>query len=118
MTWNDFDMTTRLLAKNIKKSKIQYVALCGIPRGGLTIAVRLSHLLKLPLIEKENLDLMDKRILIVDDIADTGKTLQFYVSYGYPTATLFWNPKSVIQPTFWVKKKASKKWVVFPWEMR
>jgi len=116
MSWKEFDRTTRLLARDIKKSKIQYSALCGIPRGGLMIAVRLSHLLNIPLTENESLDFMDRTILIVDDVADTGKTLQFYARFGFPTATLYWNPESSMQPKFWIKRKSSKEWIVFPWE--
>lgn len=118
MSWKEFDRATRFLARRIQKSKIKYSALCGIPRGGLMVAIRLSHLLDIPLTESESLDFMNKNILIVDDVADTGKTLQFYVLYGYPTATLYWNPESSIQPKFWIKRKSPKEWIIFPWESK
>ena len=48
-------------------------AVYGLPRGGLPIAVSLSHRLNLPLLMDyyDRKIVTDKQILVVDDIADT-----------------------------------------------
>ena len=53
-------------------------AVYGLPRGGLPIAVSLSHKLDLPLLMNyyDRKIVTDKKILVVDDIADTGHTLK------------------------------------------
>lgn len=93
----------------------------GIPRGGLPIAVYLSHLLKKPLLEKQEIfskiaaSRKDKchEYIIVDDIADSGKTLTKNF-YNFPTATLFIKPNSIHVPTFYIENTID--WIVFPWE--
>jgi hypoxanthine phosphoribosyltransferase len=115
MSWQEFDRVANNLAVQIKKSRIKFSAICGIPRGGLILAVRLSHLLKIPLTEMKGLSFKDKTVLIVDDVADTGETIELFASCGFITATLFWNPKSSVKPKFWAKRK-SKEWILFPWE--
>jgi hypoxanthine phosphoribosyltransferase len=88
----------------------------GIPRGGWPIAVHLAHHLELELIESCSLDSLFRKIpselLIVDDIADTGKTLKKYDWFA--SATLYYKRRSVIKPTFYVKE--TENWIVFPWE--
>jgi hypoxanthine phosphoribosyltransferase len=85
-------------------------------RGGLPIAVHLSHFLKVEMHTDEanhRLPLIPKETLIVDDIADTGKTLDGYQDL-FPIATLFYKPRSIVKPTFYVKETSN--WIVFPWE--
>ena len=113
MTWALFDEATRKLAERIIALKGSGVvkSICGIPRGGLVVAVRLSHMLDLPLIlhSKE----IQPHTLIVDDIADSGKTLRKYKNSLI--ATLYYNERSTVIPKFWIFKKKDK-WIVFPWE--
>ena len=113
MTWAMFDKATRKLAERIIVLKKNGVvkSIYGIPRGGLVVAVRLSHMLDLPLIldSKE----IQPHTLVVDDIADSGKTLRKYKNSL--TATLYYNKRSAVIPKFWIFKKKDK-WVVFPWE--
>lgn len=47
----------------------------GVPSGGVPLATALGLRLRLPLV---NADAVDERTLVVDDIADTGKTLEMY----------------------------------------
>lgn len=65
----------------------------------------------------------DKKVLIVDDVADTGKSLQMIFDYlvklgakQITIATLYYKPWSTIKPDFYAKK--SRKWIIFPWETR
>ena len=73
-----------------------------------------------------------KNILIVDDICDTGKTIEAVKakirSYGpttsdgsspfnFRSACLIWKPAtSKIRPTWWVKEVIQDDWLVFPHE--
>ena len=113
-----FDVYMGQLVELIGRSDVvkdlKYIV--GIPRGGLPIAVHLSHYLKIDL-ENPNFLSRDEyeHTLIVDDIAHTGDTLQHYKSLGFIySATLFYKESSLIEPTFYVKE--ATKWIVFPWE--
>ncbi|OGN16570.1 MAG: hypothetical protein A3B99_01940 [Candidatus Yanofskybacteria bacterium RIFCSPHIGHO2_02_FULL_44_12b] len=112
-TWREFESDCDKLASLIKKSGRGFDSLYGIPRGGLILAVRLSHKLGLPLI-MHNAN-VGKGTLIVDDIADSGGTMiEFLGRKKYATATLFYNKTSKYTPTYFCRKKTD--WVVFPWE--
>jgi hypoxanthine phosphoribosyltransferase len=68
-TWKEFDKDIKVLAKKLKKYKFH--AVYGIPRGGLILAVRLSHLLNIPItLDPYNAD------LVVDEICDNGRTIK------------------------------------------
>ena len=53
--------------------------------------------------------------LIVDDIADTGRTLKPYDEVGFSIATLYYSKDSMVEPTKWVYKKGGQ-FIQFPWE--
>lgn len=127
-------MTTKLIITYIDYSELIKILVCQIRssslfknikfiytfmRGGLPIATHLSHFLDKPmLIHGNGLDLSTipyNEMLVVDDIADTGKTLDGF-QFLFPTATLFCKPRSIVKPTFCVLN--TKKWVVFPWELQ
>ena len=64
-----------------------------------------------------------KSILIVDDIVDSGYTMQevaeTYQSAGHfvRTFALYWKESAVTIPSaFWQKIPADSPWIVFPWE--
>jgi len=63
-----------------------------------------------------------KYTLVVDDISDTGKTLENIKKINYPfimTATLIFNTTSLVEPDFYVIQQGlSKDWVEFPWEAK
>lgn len=112
-TWKQFESDCDKLASVIKRSGKKMDSLYGIPRGGLIMAVRLSHKLGLPLI-MHNAN-VSRRTLIVDDIADSGDTMiEFLGKKKYITAALFYNPESKYTPAYFCRKKTN--WVVFPWE--
>ena len=56
-----------------------------------------------------------KKFLIVDDIADTGKTLKHIVGPNIITYTIYYHKQSIVTPNAWVFEKTDE-WVVFPWE--
>ena len=118
LVWNEVEGMMQDLAEKIRQSGIKFMSVIGIPRGGLVIAVRLSHLLNLDLIT--NSEYITPHTLMVDDIADSGKTMKKYKNM-FPmcaTATLFYNPESCFEPDFWVGKQDYASWITFPWEVK
>ena len=73
-TWEEFDKSVELISYKSKEWDLS--GIYGIPRGGLCLAVALSHKLNLELLKEPK-----NNILIVDDIYDSGKTLQRYKDY-------------------------------------
>lgn len=63
-----------------------------------------------------------KSILVIDDLVDTGNTIHeilLMLKKDLPNATikvatLFYKPKSIIKPDYFVAE--TKDWIVFPWE--
>ena len=82
----------------------------GIPRGGLVLAVIISHRYNLPLLQAPCKD-----CIVVDDIADTGTTLEHYKEKGYYITTMFYHKQSKVVPDYW-KHEKQEDWIVFPWE--
>lgn len=100
------------LIDKLPKGKYHYVY--GIPRGGLIIATYLSYQMDLGLILSNGLKgLKPSRVLVVDDVADTGQTLHQYHMI-YDTATLFYKIRSIVKPTYYACKAGD--WIVFPYE--
>ena len=107
-SWSEFDKSVDFIADQCKCLELS--GIYGVPRGGLCLAVALSHKLDIQLIEKPL-----KNSLIVDDVFETGITLS--------------NFKNIEGASFFVlvsKKEPSwcntvifdhtKEWIVFPWE--
>ena len=107
-----------------------YTHLYGNPRGGLPLSVHLSHTLNLPLIVTED-DMVAElyctdgcHVLIVDDIADSGRSftriadLLHALNVPFTTACLFYKPQSIFEPDIWLRTIPNDRWVVFPWEDR
>lgn len=106
LTWKEFDHAVRRIAAQAPPATGVY----GVPRGGLCLAVALSHRLELPLVAAPT-----SATLIVDDVVDSGATRAGFS--GHPP-DLFWA---------WVDKHGSlavnaalrlpaDEWIVFPWE--
>ncbi len=82
----------------------------GIPRGGLVLAVALSHRLQLPLLAEPQAS-----CLVVDDVYETGRTLTAH--RDLPQAQhVVWISK--VEPRWWQAAEVtdSDEWIVFPWE--
>lgn len=89
----------------------------GIPRGGLVLAVMISHKLNIPLLMSPA-----KGCLIVDDICDSGESLLHYSKnssgiekYDYKITTMFYKKNNLVKPDYYFETKKNE-WVVFPWE--
>ena len=125
VTWEQIEQDVdKIVSDLLKHSDIDYVV--GIPRGGLIIAVMISHRLgvkhmtidHLEKLEEFNLDIDKKRILIVDDISDSGQTLKRYKKEGYTTATLDVRNSTVTVPDFYSNWIENADWIVYPWERK
>ena len=126
-TWDDYKEDVNSILKCIKNSFWDIKAIYGIPRGGLVLGTTLSNILDVPLFF--NLDdaiqyLINKgenipreKILIVDDIADTGNTLiNIPEILEFKSVTLFKKDVCRFSPNFWCREAKYKDWVVFCWE--
>ena len=142
LTWERFGTATRELALEIAHDGFRPDMVLAIARGGLTVAGALAYALAVkncfamnvefytsvderldvPVVLPPTLDLIDlrgMRVLIADDVADTGKTLELvrkeiaeHVAEAR-TAVLYHKPRSIITPEYvWAH---TERWINFPW---
>ena len=118
--WKRYEFLIRLLAGKIKKGPIKFDAVFGIERGGLLIAVHLSHILKCSYLNNPPLYhqgyLVSPNVLIVDDVSDTGDTLHQYKD-DFSIATLFIKPQTTVIPEYYAQVVPDDTWIIFPWEV-
>jgi uncharacterized protein len=142
LAWSEMQEATRSLAHTIHDSGFRPDFVLAIARGGLIIAGALSYALgvkntaamsvefytgvdqrlEVPMILPPVPDLIDldnSSLLIVDDVADTGATLQLVRDFVAPrvaevrTVCLYEKPHSVIRCDYvW---RHTDRWIVFPW---
>ena len=107
-TWSEFDKSVEYIANKCKF--LEFSGIYGVPRGGLCLAVALSHQLKINLLSKPI-----KNALIVDDVYETGTTLNPLKDIE---GAMFFVLFSKVKPTWWnsVFISEKNKWIVFPWE--
>ena len=109
LSWQEFDRAVEHLAAHAR----QLPGLCGIhgvPRGGMVLAVALSHRLELPLLEQPCAG-----CLVVDDVYETGQTLAPYRQLE-GCHVLVWISKA--DPLWWhaAEVTSAQEWLLFPWE--
>jgi hypoxanthine phosphoribosyltransferase len=147
-TWEEVNKYTLQLGNKIKKSKYKIDTIIGISRGGLIPAAHLGYQLeiqnvssigafsylgsqrtKLNLYSLPTVDLKNKNVLLVDEFADSGKTLEEikdiikkkYKVKQIKIATIFVNETACrFYPDFYTKKikKNPEDWVLFPWDKK
>ena len=139
--WDDLKNDLLSIVAQINTTEWMPDAIVGIKRGGLIPAVSISHYMNRPLYvvscqlrDGENsVDLLDasriqkdKRILVVDDICDSGDTFE-KVLYAMKklgqndikTCCIFQNIRQNFIANFKAKKidrEIDKRWIVFQWE--
>ena len=107
-SWEEFDKCVEHIANKCKL--LDFSGIYGVPRGGLCLAVALSHKLKINLLSEPI-----KNSLIVDDVYETGITLNNFKDIE---GAMFFVLFSKIKPIWWNTVHISEKseWIVFPWE--
>ena len=73
ITWDEVESDLSLLERKIEPMLPIIKNIYGVPRGGLLLAVMLSHRLNIPIVQER--DRIGRNTLIVDDICDSGKTM-------------------------------------------
>ncbi|HEY4413910.1 MAG TPA: phosphoribosyltransferase family protein [Gaiellaceae bacterium] len=142
MTWADLGTGSRHLAEQIAADGFEPGLILGIARGGLLTAGALSYALgvkntftmnvefytgideRLPVPMllppvPELIDLQDERVLVADDVADTGQTLALVKEFlagkvgDVRIAVLYEKPRSIVRSDYvW---RRTDRWIDFPW---
>ncbi len=130
------------LARRIKTSGYKPDVIVGVSRGGWPPARIMSDLLenskvanmkvefykgigirsKKPVITQPvTAEVTGKRVLVVDDVSDTGHSLKVVVSHlrrkrtsELKVCTIYMKPQSIFRPDFYAR--VTRKWIIFPWE--
>jgi len=143
-TWNQMYNMLLNLAEKIRKDRFKPDLIVGVSRGGWTPARVLADLMENPDLanvrvefysgvaetEKEpvltqpvSASVAGKKVLIVDEVADTGKSLNLVTEHiiedgamKVRVATVYYKPWSVVKPDYY--EKETSRWIVFPWEIK
>lgn len=143
-TWNQiYDMLLNQ-AQKIQSKGYQPDIIVGIARGGLVPSRILADLLetrdfaiitieyyvgigeknKEPVLKQcLHTQLTGKKVLLVDDVSDCGRSLQLAKKHleeqcakEIKTATIYCKPGTITLPDYY--EKETSHWIVFPWEAR
>ena len=142
MTWEYMGIASRSIAQAVHDDGYRPDIILAIARGGLLLAAALGYALEVkntfamnvefytgvearlpvPMIlppVPELVDLGEKRLLIADDVADTGATLDLVKEFcadkvgEVRTAVLYEKPRSIVKCEYvW---RRTDRWITFPW---
>jgi len=132
------------LADRIQRNGLEPDVIVGVSRGGWVPARIMSDLLENPelanvkaefylgvaetkgepvITQPVSTSVKDKKVLVMDDVADTGKSLRLVKTHlskegatDIKIATIYYKPWSVLTPDYYRKK--TSLWVIFPWERK
>ncbi|WP_373003959.1 phosphoribosyltransferase [Sulfurimonas sp.] len=138
-SYEDFRIDTKKLLSDVKEFKPEVIV--GIARGGLTLTHALAEGLDIREVQTLRTELYDdthkretlsifgdcdfgdkSRVLVVDDISDSGDTLKAVMLHltskheniEFKSSTLFYKKTSVYEPDFWINE--ADDWIDFFWE--
>lgn len=117
LNYGNFSVMIDSIIQKIKSLDFDYVY--GIPKGGLPLAVVLANTFNKDLISEHTYKLMTdtSKVLIVDDICDTGETLSKYESVlPFVTLVAKFKGKDLIENLIYEKLVSDDTWVIYPWE--
>ena len=142
LTWEGFGIASRELAQQIVNSGFEPDIIIAVARGGLLPAGALSYAMGVKLSDAINVEfytdveetlpdpvlleplldvdsIRNKKLLVVDDVADSGRTLALVLDLlakegaDCRSAVLYGKSRSEISPDYvW---KRTDDWIVFPW---
>ncbi len=145
-TWEQFDSDVERIARAVEGSGRKFKQIFGLSRGGLTLAVCLSHRLKLELypgleilrdlnreeaeiLSYQNMEMLDDsktpreilqekvdRVLVIDDLSDTGAQLAPYRERKFFIATIHRKPWTKVEPDVCIREETL--WIDYPWEKK
>ena len=137
--YNEFTQDVQTLARQVAPYKP--TVLLGIVRGGLALTQALSHALNIRNVQTIRTELYDAdvkrdeikivanldflpsdRVLIVDDIVDSGESLQAILEYlksyhkdvEVRSASIFYKTSALVQADYQLKEATD--WIEFYWE--
>jgi hypoxanthine phosphoribosyltransferase len=142
MSWDELGTGSKALAEQVAADGFRPDFILGISRGGLLVAGALAYTLgvkntftmsvefytgvderlEMPMLLPpipHLVDLHEERVLIADDVADTGQTLVLVKEFlegkvaEVKIAVLYEKPRSVVQSEYVCER--TDKWIVFPW---
>ena len=141
-SWDEIYAMLVNLAIRIKESGFKPDLIVGVSRGGWAPGRILSDLLanthtanikiefyiginktaRKPVVTQPiSEDISKKKILVVDDVADTGESLLVALDHirergagEVRTVTVYYKPHSKFKPDFFAE--TTSNWIVFPWE--
>ena len=139
-SYTTFSKDTRELIQEVKPFEAD--AILAIARGGLTLSHAMAEGLGIRNVQSIRTELYDgackrsdltlfgecvfeekiRRVLVVDDIADSGETLAFIMEHlkrsfpliEFKSCTLFYKKTSVYEPDVWINE--ANVWIEFFWE--
>lgn len=142
LTWDDFGTASRELAAEIVRSGYETEVVVAIARGGLLLAGGIAYALGVkscgavnaefytgigtrlpepimlpPLLDSASI--VGKRVLLVDDVSDSGRTLAMVVQLleiggaEVRTAVLYTKPGTAYEPSYTWRR--TPLWITFPW---
>ncbi len=139
--WTKIARMCRALAEKARPYKADW--LVGISRGGLVPVRLLSDRLDISNVsivriefyktigetrdfprvtQPLQVDVKGKRVLLVDDVADTGRSLAVAKEHvkragakEVKIAALHYKPKSMVRPDFYIS--TTEAWIIYPWEV-
>lgn len=142
VSWDEAYRLAKILAHKVKESGFKPDLIIGIARGGLVPArvvcdfllqkdlatIKVEHWgiaatlgkakIKFPL----PIDISGKKVLIVDDVTDTGDTYSVIMDYikgknpsEVKSAVMQHKTCSTFVPDYWAEKQEDWKWIIYPW---
>lgn len=143
-SWQDLDQLSFELAKQViesgekfdlvvalakgawpmSRALVDYLAMSNLVSLGIRFYSGINQRLKEPEVYQDlPVKVKGKRILLFDDVADTGESLIFASDYLLEqgaalvkTATLFFKERSAITPDYYASR--TNAWIIFPFEIR
>jgi hypoxanthine phosphoribosyltransferase len=143
-TWNQIYAMLLRQAEKIRRSGFKPDIIVGVTRGGWIPARVLSDLLEISnlatvgvefylgvdetqnkpvLTQSVSASVTGKKALLVDEVTDSGKSLQLAKDHVLQQgakevriATVYAKPFSVTKPDYYEKR--TRRWVVFPWDTK
>jgi hypoxanthine phosphoribosyltransferase len=143
-SWNQIYSLLLELAEAVRRSGFEPDVIVGVSRGGWIPARIMSDLLGKPklanvaaeyyvgvaetkhkpiITQPVSLPVKDKKLLVVDDVADRGESLKLVEAHlkkegasEIRIATIYYKPWSVTVPHYY--QKETSNWVIFPWEQK